>query len=61
MGLAKEHEIHKRRFGRNLGVGITLASFAALVFALSVVKIKEGQPMQGFDHALRVDQLEASE
>ena len=44
------HEIHKRRFGRNLGVGLTLIAFVALVFALTVVKVTRGDPMQGYDH-----------
>ena len=47
------HEIHKRRFSRNLGVGLTLAAFVALVFALTVVKVKRGEPMQGYDHVVQ--------
>ena len=39
MGLAKEHEIHTRRLSRNLGVGLLLAFFVALVFGLTVVKV----------------------
>ena len=27
MALSKQHELHKRRFGRNLGVGLTLVAF----------------------------------
>jgi hypothetical protein len=46
------HEIHKRRFSRNLGLGLTLAAFVALVFALTVVKVKRGDPMRGFDHTI---------
>ncbi|OYU40714.1 MAG: hypothetical protein CFE33_01055 [Pseudorhodobacter sp. PARRP1] len=37
-----EHEIHRRRFSRNLGVGLALVSFVALVFALTVVKVTQG-------------------
>lgn len=37
-----EHEIHYRRFGRNLGLGLTLAAFVALVLALTVVKVTRG-------------------
>lgn len=48
-----EHEVHKRRFSRNLGVGLTLAAFVVLVFALTVVKVTRGDPMQGFDHTLQ--------
>ncbi len=44
MGLAKEHEIHNRRFGRNLGVGLALAFLVALVFGLTVVKVKVLDP-----------------
>lgn len=39
MALKVEHEIHHRRFGRNLGVGLSLVSFVALVLALTVVKV----------------------
>lgn len=42
----KEHEIHKRRFSRNLGVGLTLAAFIVLVFALTVVKVTEEGKMR---------------
>jgi hypothetical protein len=39
MALNKEHDLHKRRFGRNLGVGLLLASFVVLVLALTMVKV----------------------
>ena len=39
MSLRREHEIHTRRFGRNLGLGLVLAAFVAIVFGLSVVKV----------------------
>jgi hypothetical protein len=50
MTFRPEHEMHKRRFSRNLGLGLTLAAFVALVFALTVVKVTRGDPMQGYDH-----------
>lgn len=50
MGLQAEHELHRRRSGRNIGLGIVLALFVALVFILSVVKIRQGDTMQAFDH-----------
>ena len=53
MSFRPEHELHKRRFSRNLGVGLTLAAFVALVFALTVVKVKRGDPMQGYDHVVQ--------
>lgn len=39
MNFPPEHELHIRRFSRNLGVGLTLVAFIALVFALTVVKV----------------------
>jgi hypothetical protein len=51
------HEMHKRRFSRNLGVGLTLAAFVALVFALTVVKVKRGEPMEGYDHVVQPSAL----
>ncbi len=53
MTFRPEHEIYKRRFSRNLGVGLTLAAFVALVFALTVVKVKRGEPMEGYDHVIQ--------
>jgi len=61
MVIKAEHEIHKRRFSRNLGVGLTLAGFVALVFALSVVKITSTGPVEGFDHAPRASLLKDTE
>lgn len=49
MAFKPEHEMHRRRFSRNLGVGLVLASFVGLVFALTVVKVTSGDPMRGFD------------
>jgi hypothetical protein len=53
MSFRPDHELHRRRFGRNLGVGLTLLAFVALVFALTVVKVKRGDPLQGYDHVVQ--------
>jgi hypothetical protein len=37
-----EHEIHQRRKGRNLGVGLMLFAFMALIFTLTFVKVTRG-------------------
>ncbi|MGP6086437.1 hypothetical protein [Antarctobacter jejuensis] len=51
MSLMKEHELHKRRRGRNIGVGLVLAVFIAIIFGLTMVKVSRGdfqmQPQQG--------------
>ncbi|MFM7334497.1 MAG: hypothetical protein ACKO2N_21445 [Tabrizicola sp.] len=61
MTFRPEHELHKRRFSRNLGVGLTLLAFVALVFALTVVKVQRGDPMQGFDHTYQPAMLPKEE
>jgi hypothetical protein len=43
MSFPPQHELHRRRFGRNLGVGLLLAGFIVLVFALTVVKVTRGE------------------
>ena len=63
MAFRPEHDLHKRRLSRNLGLGLTLAAFVALVFALTVVKVQRGDPMQGYDHVIQPEAVpkEASE
>ncbi|MVO16745.1 cytochrome C oxidase assembly protein [Parasedimentitalea huanghaiensis] len=39
MSFKPQHEIHQRRFGRNLGVGLSLGAFVVLVLALTLVKV----------------------
>ena len=39
MSLSRQHDLHKRRFSRNLGLGIVLGGLVALVFGLTVVKV----------------------
>jgi len=53
MALVRDHELHRRRFGRNVGVGLLLVAFAALMFGLTVTKIAGGGVVQAFDHTYR--------
>ncbi|MFQ8429743.1 hypothetical protein [Amaricoccus sp. W119] len=43
------HEIYGRRKSRNVGVGLVLAAFVALVFAVTVVKLSEGAALGHVD------------
>lgn len=43
-----EHEIFRRRRGRNLALGGALLGFVLLVFAVTIVKLAEGQMIQGY-------------
>jgi hypothetical protein len=53
MALEPVHELHTRRFGRNVGIGVVLGAFVALIFGLTIVKVQNGDPMEGFDHTPR--------
>jgi hypothetical protein len=53
MAFREEHELHRRRFGRNVGLGLVLVGFVGVVFALTVVKVTRGDPMQAYDHVVR--------
>ncbi|MBM7066921.1 hypothetical protein [Actibacterium sp. 188UL27-1] len=48
-----EHEMHQRRRGRNLGVGLLLVGLIGIVFGLSVVKVTLGHNVEKFDHVRR--------
>ncbi len=43
MALSRTHELHKRRFGRNLGVALALGALVVIVFAVTVAKVSEGE------------------
>ena len=42
MSFRPEHELHTRRKGRNVGVGLMLAAFVVLVLALTFTKVTSG-------------------
>lgn len=54
MGLHAEHDLHRRRKSRNVGLGLVLVCFVALVFGLTVVKVQQGDLMEAYDHQPRV-------
>ena len=48
MSFPEQHEMHKRRFGRNLGVGLTLGAFIIIVFGLTIAKVsRQEYPTSG--------------
>lgn len=42
MSFRNDHELHKRRLGRNIGVALVLAAFIVIVFGLTVAKVTRG-------------------
>ena len=57
MEIKATQDLHKRRFSRNLGVGLLLVGMVAIVFGLTVVKVKRGDALQGFDHVVRPEMV----
>lgn len=55
MSFRTEHEIHQRRKGRNIGLGLSLAGFVVLILSLTVVKVTRG------DFALSVQSSTATQ
>ncbi|HHX90159.1 MAG TPA: hypothetical protein GX700_10405 [Paracoccus sp.] len=53
MAITRVHELHARRRGRNIGVGVVLLAFIILVFALSIAKVQGGGSVEAFDHTYR--------
>jgi hypothetical protein len=58
MAIHKDHDLHKRRAKSNILLGVVLGSFVTLVFAITMVKLKDGQMMEAFNHSLRSSLLE---
>jgi len=42
MAIGQQHELHRRRRGRNIGVALALFAFVAIVFGLSIAKLSRG-------------------
>ena len=46
MSFRPDHEIYRRRLGRNLGLGGALLLFVLLVFGLTIEKVRNGVPAE---------------
>ncbi len=53
MAITREHELHRRRSGRNVGLAVTLVLFIGLVFGLTIAKVSGGSSLEAFDHSYR--------
>ena len=51
--IPRDSAVHVRRRGRNFAVLGVLLGFIAVVFLISVVKIRTGGFSEGFDHVAR--------
>lgn len=53
MAIKAEHPLHGRRKRSNMLLGVVLGGFVALVFAITIAKMMNGQSMEAFDHTTR--------
>lgn len=64
MAIKVEHEIHTRRLGRNIGVGLLLVGFIGIVFGLTVVKVLQlgdARQFETYDHVVRPQMIPEEE
>lgn len=47
MTFREDHDLHKRRYSRNMGLLAVLLAFVAIVFGLTIVKVSQGEPIGG--------------
>jgi hypothetical protein len=55
----KQSELN--RDSGNVKIGILLFVVVALVFSITIVKLKQGALMQGYDHIIRQNMLEKND
>ncbi len=61
MAIQVEHDLHRRRRSRNVGLGLVLVGLIAVVFGLTVVKVQQLGATQSFDHVVRPELLPGEE
>lgn len=64
MAIKVEHEMHTRRLGRNIGVGLLLVGFIGIVFGLTVVKVLQlgdARQLETYDHVVRPQMIPQEE
>jgi len=57
MAITRDSDLHRRRLGRNAGVGLSLVAFAAVIFGITIAKISGGALMEAYDHQPRASAL----
>ena len=54
-------QIQLNRGNGNVKIGILLFVIVALIFSVTIVKLKQGALMQGYDHIIRQNMLEKND
>ena len=54
-------QIDLNRGSGNIKIGVLLFIVVALIFSVTIVKLKQGALMQGYDHIIRQNMLEKND
>lgn len=54
-------QLDLNRGSGNIKIGILLFIVVALIFSVTIVKLKQGMLMQGYDHIIRQNMLEKND
>ena len=54
-------QLDLNRGSGNIKIGILLFVIVALIFSVTIVKLKQGALMQGYDHIIRQNMLEKND
>ena len=54
-------QLDLNRGSGNIKIGILLFIVVALIFSVTIVKLKQGALMQGYDHIIRQNMLEEND
>lgn len=54
-------QLDLNRSSGNIKIGILLFIVVALIFSVTIVKLKQGALMQGYDHIIRQNMLEKND
>ncbi len=56
-----ENTKYKNKTAGNIKIGLILCTAVTLIFAITIVKLKQGSLLQGYDHVLRQNLVEKNE
>ncbi len=54
-------KINSNKIAGNVKIGLILLAAVILIFAITIVKLKQGSLLQGYDHVLRQNLVENNE
>ncbi len=56
-----ENTKNQNKTAENIKIGLILCAAVTLIFAITIVKLKQGSLLQGYDHVLRQNLVEKNE